>query len=394
MNMRVMRRLMAALLAALALCAAWAAALAEDLPQLPQPIDWAFALPEPVLARFDAGLRFDVYSGPGTSYVREANGRASVSTNDWVLVFGEENGWLMIAYRVNDETLRVGYIQATQGQARVRVPALSWAGEAVLLYDRLSSDPTVYRHQSDELATAGSGTLLGALGDEWGYVQSQTADGVPLRGFIHIEGFAFRTPQAQQAWVSPDAVQTAALYDAPGGAQVATLYPGANLSIREEGGGMLRVVCRGNEQGNPILRPVAEGWIDARAVTRGADGWTAQGMQGSAALRVVSLDGTDAVYALVAEAGETAYLEGMADGRGTLADRAAVRAAPSGMLYAWDGQDVPLFGGRDDAAPVRAVRSGASVYVIRQEGGRALVALAQEWGMVGWTLRENVIPVM
>ena len=390
----MMKRL-AVVLAALLLCADAAAVRAEDIPALPQPIDWAYALPAPVRAAFAPNLRFDVYSGPGTQYVREADGKAVVSTNDWVLVFGEEDGWLMIAYRVNAQTVRVGYIRATQEEAGVQVPKLSWASEACEVYDRLSSDPTGYRNQSSELIAQEQATLLGALGEEWGYVQGQTAQGTPVRGFIHVESLAFVTPRDEQGYVALRAGQALPLLDAPGGAQIGALYPGASVAIKEQQGDMLRVVCRGNQWVNAILAPVAEGWVSALDVVSGTDGRTAMSAQGYAAIRAVSLEGDDVPYMQIAQTGDTAYLELIDDGRGTLAPMSAVRDAARGMLYAWDGQDVPLYDSDLRAEPARTLASGASVYVFRQEGDMVLIALADvdSLGLSYWAGEENVILV-
>ena len=383
--------------AALTLCAALASARAEDIPALPQPIDWAFALPAPVQAGFAPGLRFDVYSGPGTQYVREAGGRASVSTNDWVLVFGEEDGWLLIAYRVSADTVRVGYIEATQEQAGVRVPRLAWANEACEVYDRLSSDPTGYFNQSDELIAREEATLLGALGDEWGYVQAQTAQGQPMRGFVHVESLAFVTPRDERGYIALGAGQSAALYAAPDGEPVGALYPGASVAVKERQGELLRVVCRGNQWANAILAPVAEGWISALYVVSGMDGRGAMAAQGRAAIRAVSLEGDDALYMLIARTGDSAYLELVADGRGTLAQMADVRDASRGMLYAWDGQSVPLYDSpREEGEPAHLARPGESVCVFRQENGMALIALTQEeeWDLAYWTPQRNIISIL
>ena len=385
-----------AALAVMLLCVGSMPAVAEDIPALPQPIAWAYALPEPVRAAFAPGQQFEVYSGPGTQYAREANGRALVSTNDWILVFGEENGWLLIAYRVNADTVRVGYIQATQQQAGVDVPPLAWAGETCEIYDRLSSDPTGYFNQSDELLTQEEGTLLGALGEEWGYVQSQRADGTPVRGFIHIESLAVTTPQAERATVTLRAGQSVPLYDAPGGAQIGSLYAGASIAVKEEAEDMLRVVCRGNAWGNAILAPVAEGWVNRLQVLRGVGGWESLSARGYDAVRYVKLTGEDTPYALIAETGGTAYLETVPDGRGTLVQASEVRGASRGILYAWDGQNVPLYDSNLRGEPARVRETGAHVYVFRQEGDMALISLSEdeEWGLAYWVSVENLVLVM
>ena len=383
-----------AVLAAL-LCAGMAPARAEDIPALPQPIDWAYALPTPVRAAFAPNLRFDVYSGPGTQYVREANGRASVSTNDWVLVFGEENGWLMVLYRVNEEQVRFGWIEATQEQAGVRVPQFAWANEACEVYDRLSSDPTGYMNQSSELTAQEQATLLGALGEEWGYVQGQTAQGTPMRGFIHVESLSFVTPQEERGYVALRAGQAVPLFDAPGSAQVGALYPGASVAIKERQGDMLRVLCRGNQWVNAILAPVAEGWISALDVVSGTDGRAAMTTQGYAAIHAVSLEGDDVLYMLIAQTDDRVYLELIADGRGTLAPLSALHDASRGMLYAWDGQSVPLYDSRTGGTPAAEGTPGTPVYVLAQEEGMALIAQAEinSFDLSYWVKEENVILV-
>ena len=58
--------------------------------------------------KFTGRQKFPVYSGPGTQYLRAANGKALVSTNDWIQVFGEENGWILIQYDLNSKHMRMG----------------------------------------------------------------------------------------------------------------------------------------------------------------------------------------------------------------------------------------------------------------------------------------------
>lgn len=53
---------------------------------------------------------YPVYSGPGIQYYRANNGKATVATNDWILINGQENGWLMIYYELSKGGSRVGYV--------------------------------------------------------------------------------------------------------------------------------------------------------------------------------------------------------------------------------------------------------------------------------------------
>ena len=59
---------------------------------------------------FDAGQMYAVYSAPDVKSIRGAAGKAKVSTNDWVQVFGREGSWLMVQYDVKDSFYRIGYI--------------------------------------------------------------------------------------------------------------------------------------------------------------------------------------------------------------------------------------------------------------------------------------------
>lgn len=61
--------------------------------------------------RFTGGKKVPVYQGPGEEYGRAANGKASVSTNDWIQVFCRYNGYVMIQYDISAEQYRVGWIE-------------------------------------------------------------------------------------------------------------------------------------------------------------------------------------------------------------------------------------------------------------------------------------------
>lgn len=47
---------------------------------------------------FPAGEKYPVYYGPGSDYDRMANGKAAVSTNDWIHVYGEETSSTLNAH--------------------------------------------------------------------------------------------------------------------------------------------------------------------------------------------------------------------------------------------------------------------------------------------------------
>lgn len=98
-----MKKLMALLLA---LLTCFAAALADtaSAPDIPQGTLNAEVMP------FTPGQTYAVYSAPDSRSIRGAKGRARVSTNGWIQVFGAEGDWLLVQYAITPEHCRIGYI--------------------------------------------------------------------------------------------------------------------------------------------------------------------------------------------------------------------------------------------------------------------------------------------
>ena len=152
----------------------------------PTPIPESDTFPQPQLASFKKNQKLPVYTGPGTDYLREADGKASVSTNDWIQVFGEENGWLLIQYHVSGGKNRFGYIRASQAKAGVSVPRLSWKDEAVVCQSRfLNTDPIRLYDEILDFGLEGQRcTRLGSLA-EFDYVEVTLSSGEKARGFVY-----------------------------------------------------------------------------------------------------------------------------------------------------------------------------------------------------------------
>ena len=71
---------------------------------------------------FSGNKKYDVYSAPDKTSLRGANGKAKVSTNSWIQVFGTENDWALIQYSIDASHL------ATLGEwAYVEVSSGDWA---------------------------------------------------------------------------------------------------------------------------------------------------------------------------------------------------------------------------------------------------------------------------
>lgn len=133
--------------------------------------------------RFTSGERYEVYHGPDEAYGRAANGKALVSTNDWIQVFGEESGFIMIQYDITSEKMRIGWIDADALPAGAEVDELLYepvnavtTRKAALTDDPLGAQDTVRTLKEEEevlwLATMG----------QWAYVE--TMDDQPIRGFV------------------------------------------------------------------------------------------------------------------------------------------------------------------------------------------------------------------
>ena len=62
------------------------------------------------VGQFPKGKTYEVYRGPGQNYGRSANGKASVSTNDTIMVYGVRGGWMLISYSISGGHTRYGWI--------------------------------------------------------------------------------------------------------------------------------------------------------------------------------------------------------------------------------------------------------------------------------------------
>lgn len=147
-------------------------------------------LPEQMLPaqeiRFPAGQKYAVYMGPGEEYARAGDGKASVSTNDWIQVFGQDGAWLMIQYAISDGRMRIGYMpcEALPEEA-APLNTLTWEWRAVRTTADawFSDDPFGKRETILTLRADTSLMRLGVFG-EWAYVETMTPEGECMRGFV------------------------------------------------------------------------------------------------------------------------------------------------------------------------------------------------------------------
>ena len=137
---------------------------------------------------FDGGQMYAVYSAPDVKSIRGANGKAKVSTNDWVQVFGREGSFLMVQYDVKDSFYRIGYISAKAIPTGMSVPNLSLTNDAVVTMDKVNvtDDPLGNQGTLVEIPADSHVTRLGTMGD-WSYIEG-TKDEKLFRGFVPSSG--------------------------------------------------------------------------------------------------------------------------------------------------------------------------------------------------------------
>ncbi len=140
--------------------------------------------------KFTGGRNYAVYLGPGENYMRSGNGKGTVSTNDWIQVFGKYNGYIMIQYDISAERYRIGWIEERALPSGANVPEL----ELVMLEDYgnvidkciLTDDPF---NSETPIATLKPGTpiceIVYNMGG-WSYIRV-TIDGVDVCGFVRSD---------------------------------------------------------------------------------------------------------------------------------------------------------------------------------------------------------------
>lgn len=130
-----------------------------------------------------------VYSGPGQTYLRSANGNAAVSTNEPLTVYAVEHDWVLISYSIASGE-RFGYIPrgyipadvSTNHELNMGTMSVGLTTREVAVLDNLSNPDAPlcvlpYQTPLEIYATMG----------EWLYVGSFFESGSPCRGFIPID---------------------------------------------------------------------------------------------------------------------------------------------------------------------------------------------------------------
>lgn len=134
-------------------------------------------------AHFEKRRTLDVYGAPGKTTWRARN--AQVTTDDTVLIFGVENGWVLVAYTIgNGSRGRMGYIDDATLENPQDVAALPLCSYPITLTRNAegTDDPLCGKASIASFSKGESVTLL-AFMDDWAYVQA-SVDSKVCRLFI------------------------------------------------------------------------------------------------------------------------------------------------------------------------------------------------------------------
>lgn len=133
---------------------------------------------------FSGGKKFSVFSGPGENYLRGGNGKAAVSTNDWIQVFGKEKGWIMIQYDITSDHMRIGWIKesALPKKANIKNTDFSNAIMHTVAQCAMTDDP-LFSASTLLTIPANSEVICLATMGSWAYVEWGGAS-QPVRGFV------------------------------------------------------------------------------------------------------------------------------------------------------------------------------------------------------------------
>ena len=130
--------------------------------------------------------KYDVFAAPGRDSYRAANGKAVMSTNDWVQIFGEEDGWVLVQYDISRDQMRFGYVDASVLPKDTEVQTLHWydlPDQSVKVNISVTDDPLVSRNIIAYLNADDTVKVLSEFGS-WYYIEMTNAQGETLRGFV------------------------------------------------------------------------------------------------------------------------------------------------------------------------------------------------------------------
>lgn len=147
---------------------------AWDEAEQEQPVRLKQAWLSAVEMDFPANQKYPVYLGPGEGYGRSGDGKAVVSTNDTIEVYGAYDGWVLIQYTISEHRGRIGWINGNVLPDSMYIPEMElvqYQWWRVAEYCNLTDDPM----GCERVLVGVPGDLeverLAELGEEWTLVR-------------------------------------------------------------------------------------------------------------------------------------------------------------------------------------------------------------------------------
>ena len=142
--------------------------------------------------KFTGGQKYPVYTGPGEDYVRSGNGKGLVSTNGWIEVYGQKDGYILIQYSIDSSHYRFGWIDRNALPKGTNVPAMDFAGISAdtlseITQDTfLTDDPLFSQNKLCGLKAGQTVSWLAVLNNDWAYVLVNV-NGKMMCGFVRTD---------------------------------------------------------------------------------------------------------------------------------------------------------------------------------------------------------------
>ncbi len=142
--------------------------------------------------KFTGGQKYPVYTGPGEDYVRSGNGKGLVSTNGWIEVYGQKDGYILIQYSIDSSHYRFGWIDRNALPEGTSVPAMDFASISAdtlseITQDTfLTDDPLFSQNKLCGLKAGQTVSWLAVLNNDWAYVLVNV-NGKMMCGFVRTD---------------------------------------------------------------------------------------------------------------------------------------------------------------------------------------------------------------
>ncbi len=136
----------------------------------------------PLLYYWPTNQIIPVYSAPTKTAFVEANGKAKVSTNDWILIYGSDKDYYFIQYAINESAMRFGYIPRQSLNYSTPLEMM-WSNRKANVKSKatLINDPLGSKTKIKSIAAGTEVEVLSFL-NGWAYVEYRSASIV--RGFL------------------------------------------------------------------------------------------------------------------------------------------------------------------------------------------------------------------